>query len=463
MSFLNNGLSGIHASQMALSVASNNIANAATPGYSRQQIMLSARPGGFYGAGNGVQVDGVQRIADQYLTAAVWSSNTQAGFATAKASYLGKTEELFGSEGSNISAGLDSLYAALNASIESPNDIATRQGVLNEARALTSRFSTINQGLDSQLKQIESQLGASVSEINTRLENIANLNKEIQGHTASGNIPPALLDARDQAVSELSEMVEIRTTENSDGTLNITLPMGQPLVLGNSAGTFNLTPDLDNPQFSKLSLSVGGTDYHLDGNVGGQLGALFDYRDNSWQQSRDFIDELAMKLADAFNEVLAEGTDLNGNAPEMDLFSYDPANPAATLKVSDGFTADMLAFGKSENPGEPGKPGDNSNLLDLVALADKKLEFDSLGTSATLNEAYATKLGQLGIESRQAQLEAETAVGELVRSLNERDSVSAVSLDEEAVNLIIYQQQYQANAKVISMADQLFATALHMW
>ncbi|SHH19402.1 flagellar hook-associated protein FlgK [Ferrimonas marina] len=457
-SFLHTGLSGIHASQMALNVASNNIANAATPGYSRQQIMLSARPGGFYGAGTGVNVDGVRRVSDQYLTAAVWSSTTQAGFSSTKATYLGKTEELFGSEGANISAGLDSLYAALNAATESPNDIATRQAVLNETRALTSRFSTLSQGLDSQLKQIESQLDASVSEINTRMENIANLNAEIQRHSATGDIPPALLDARDLAVGELAEMVDIRTTENSDGTINVTLPMGQPLVLGNSAGEFKLTPDPNNPQFSTLSLSVGNTDYQLDGaSTGGKLGALFDYRDNSWQDSKDFLDELAVHLADEFNAVLAGGTDLNGNAPALDLFTYDPDNPAATLKVTDGFTADMLAFGKN------GAPGDNSNLLELIELQNKKLPFASLGSDATLNEAYASKLGQLGIESRQAQMEAETATGELIRSLNERDSVSAVNLDEEAVSLIVYQQQYQANAKVISLADQLFTTALTMW
>ncbi|MBY5991973.1 flagellar hook-associated protein FlgK [Ferrimonas balearica] len=457
MNMLGNGLSGLHAAQMHLAITSNNIANATTPGYSRQQLLVSARPGGFMGAGSGVQVDGVRRVADQYLTAQVWRSSTQAGFSNTKASYLGKTEEVFGSKGASISMGLDSLFAALNAAMESPNDIATRQSVLNEARALTSRFSTINQSLESQLKQVEEQIKGSVTEVNTRLENVARLNKEIQAHQASGDIPPQLLDARDQAVAELSEMVDIRTTENADGTINVTLPKGQPLVLGTSAAVFEAYPDPNNPQFSLLSLSIGGTTYDIREDVGGSLGALFDYRDNSWQTSRDFIDELAMQMADGFNAILAQGTDLNGNPPALDLFTYDPANPAGTLTITDGFTAEMLAFGKD------GTPGDNENLKDLLEFQNTKLTFSSLGSDATLNEAYAMYLGQLGIESRQAQLEADSANGELIRSLNERDSVSAVNLDEEGVNIIVYQQAYQANAKVISSADQLFQTMLSMF
>ncbi|MBY5920025.1 flagellar hook-associated protein FlgK [Ferrimonas balearica] len=457
MNMLGNGLSGLHAAQMHLAITSNNIANATTPGYSRQQLLVSARPGGFMGAGSGVQVDGVRRVADEYLTAQIWRASTQAGFSNTKASYLGKTEEVFGSKGASISMGLDSLFAALNSAMESPNDIATRQSVMNEAKALASRFTTINQSLDSQLKQIEEQIKGSVTEVNTRLENIARINKEIQSNMGSGDVPPQLLDARDQAVAELAEMVDIRTTENADGTINVTLPKGQPLVLGTSPAKFEAYPDPNNPQFSALSLSIGGTTYQINDEVGGKMGALFEYRDTNWQQSRDFIDELAMQMADGFNAILANGTDLNGNAPTLDLFTYDPANPAGTLKVTDGFTAEMLAFGKN------GAPGDNTNLKDLLAFADTKLTFTSLGSDATLNEAYAMYLGELGIQSRQAQLESDSADGELLRALNERDGVSAVNLDEEGVNIIVYQQAYQANAKVISTADQLFQTMLTMF
>ncbi|MCG9732011.1 flagellar hook-associated protein FlgK [Shewanella sp. Isolate13] len=455
MSMLNIGMSGLNASMAALTATSNNVTNAMVPGYSRQQVMLSSVGNGIYGSGSGVMVDGVRRISDQYEVAQLWNTTSNLGFAKTQSSYFGQVEQIFGSEGNSISAGLDLLFASLNSAMEQPNEIAHRQGVLNEAKALTQRFNSISEGLNSQVTQVEGQINASAKEINSQLETIASFNADIQKANANGNVPLALLDARDAAIDDLSEIIDVNVVEDSSGMINISLAQGQPLLSGTTASKVQVTPDPANPKFSQLSIQFGQSSFPLDESAGGSLGALIDYRDNSLVDSMAFIDELAMTMADEFNAVLAGGTDLNGNTPTQDLFTYDPTNPAGSLKLTSGFNADMLAFGKD------GTPGDNSNLVELVDIANKSFTFGSMGVDATMGDAFASKIGELGSASRQAQMSKTTAENLQLEAQKQWASTSGVNMDEEGVNLIIYQQSYQANAKVISTADQLFQTILN--
>ncbi|MGS0730047.1 flagellar hook-associated protein FlgK, partial [Shewanella sp. 0m-11] len=200
--------------------------------YSRQQVMLSSVGNGVYGSGSGVMVDGVRRISDQYEVAQLWNTTSNLGFAQTQSSYLGQVEQIFGSEGNSISAGLDLLFASLNSAMEQPSEIAHRQGVLNEAKALTQRFNSISEGLNSQVSQVEGQIGASAKEINAQLKTIASFNAEIQSSNASGNVPLELLDARDAAIDDLSAIVDINVVEDSSGMINISLAQGQPLLSG---------------------------------------------------------------------------------------------------------------------------------------------------------------------------------------------------------------------------------------
>ncbi|MFT5787974.1 MAG: flagellar hook-associated protein 1 FlgK [Shewanella sp.] len=455
MSMLNIGMSGLNASMAALSATSNNVANAMVPGYSRQQVVLSSAGNGIYGSGTGVMVDDVRRISDQYEVAQLWNTTSNLSFAKAQSSYLGQVEQIFGSDGSSISKGLDLLFASLNSAMEKPNETAYRQGVLNEAKALTQRFNSISEGLSSQVAQVEGQIGASAKEINVQLETIASFNIEIQKSNASGSAPLALLDARDAAVDDLSKIVDVNVVEGADGMLNISLAQGQPLLSGPTASKILVKPDPANPLFSQINIQFGQSNFPLNETAGGNLGALIDYRDNSLVDSMAFIDELATTMADEFNAVLASGTDLNGNPPTQDLFRYDPTNPAGSLTMTPGLTADMLAFGKD------GTPGDNSNLKDLVKLSDKNLTFSSMGVNTTMSDAFASKIGELGSISRQAKMNQDTAEKLQLEAQGQWASTSGVNMDEEGVNLIIYQQSYQANAKIISTADKLFQTILN--
>ncbi|QLE87565.1 MULTISPECIES: flagellar hook-associated protein FlgK [Shewanella] len=454
MSMLNIGMSGLNASMAALNSTSNNVANAMVPGYSRQQVMMSSVGGGIYGSGAGVQVDGVRRISDQYEVAQLWNTTSKVGFTQVQSSYFGQVEQIFGSKGNSISFGLDQLFASLNSAMEQPSDIAYRQGILSEFKAMGQRFNSISQGLDSQLSQIEGQIGASAKEINTQLETIAKFNQEIQ--RSGDNIPAGLLDARDAAIDDLSKLVDINVTHDSTGMVNISLAQGQPLLSGTTSAKFNVTPNPNNPAISQVTLQFGEAQFPIDETTGGSLGAMIDYRDNSLLESQAFVDEMAVTFAEEFNAILAAGTDLNGNTPSQDLFTFDPNNPAGSLRVTDGFSADMLAFGQD------GTPGDNTNLKALIELANKSFSFDSVGIEGSMGEAYAAMVGQLGSASRQAQMSEETAMTLQMEAQSQWASTSGVNMDEEAVNLIVYQHSYQANAKVIAAADQLFQTILNI-
>ncbi|RYV00767.1 flagellar hook-associated protein FlgK [Shewanella sp. OPT22] len=455
MSMIDKGLSGLNASRAALSATSNNIANSLVSGYTRQQVMTSSAGGGFYGEGSGVQVDGVRRISDQYEVAQLWATGSAVGYAKTQATYYGQVEKIFAGEGNNISAGLDDLFASLNSALQQPNEIAFRQGVLNEANNISQRFNSISQGLNTQVDQIEGQIKASVTQVNAQLKSIAELNAEIQASSNGGNVPSALLDARDSQINELAQILNVDVVSAPNDMLNISLPNGQPLLVGARFSSLETQVDPADPKFSTVNIKFGDTRFPVNNIEGGSLGGMIDYRDNELKPSFDFIDELATHFATEFNTVLAAGTDLSGATPTKDLFIIDPNNPAGSLRITADFTAEELAFGKD------GTPGDNSNLRDFISLAAKDLTFGSIGAATTLSDAFTSKIGSLGSQSKQAQTSLTTQIQLQNEAQTQWASTSGVNIDEEGANLIIYQQAYQSNAKIIAIADELFQTVLN--
>lgn len=442
MSLLGNGLSGLSASQQMLNVASNNIANINTPGYTRQEGTLVSRADGSTGLspGNGVQLTGMRRIADEFATAALWRAGSQVGYFEKMESLFGQAEGIVGSESLSIAKGLDSFFASLNSAASDPNVPAARQQILSSATSLANRFNQLSHSLDLQEKQILSEAGGVVKGANSLTTNIGKLNSNIAIAAAKGANTSPLEDQRDNLVKELAEIADIRTQAMPDGRLNISLSNGQPLVLGSSAATMSMTA-------GNLTLDFDGKTFSAN-NAGGKIGALMDYRNDTLLDIKDKLNLQAQTLADDINNQLASGFDLNGT-PGAPLFIYSAPSEAGTLSVSPSITPEELAFIGDDGAGAPvGGSGENSNLMDLIALKDGFYDdFNGL-------------VGSLGIQSATAQAEA-SASRELRDSAQyRRDSVSSVNQDEEAVKLMAYTQAYQANAKVISTADQIFNTLL---
>ncbi|MFQ2648335.1 lateral flagellar hook-associated protein LfgK [Aeromonas caviae] len=439
MSLLSIGFSGLNASQIALNISAQNIANVNTIGYSRQEAMMGSLSGfGRMDNGMGVEVTGVRRITDDYLVSQHWRSRSATGSSYAFHQYINTTEQLLGSESMNITKGLDSFFASLSAALDSPETPAQRSQIVSSAGALANRFGQLNESLLTQEKQIDDQLGSTITQVNSYLKQVAELNTQIGEQASKGVNTSVLEDSREQIVRELSTFMEVRVNRQSDGSFSLSLPQGQPLVLAGSSSTLSLAGDT-------LSLSFGPQSFEVPRLQGGTLAGVLEYRTTVLRPLRDELNQIAKKLADDFNAKQAGGVDLNGD-PGKPLFSYDPLNPSGTLKVADGFTGDHLAFAKAG-----GGNGDNRNLQELLTIKDDQYD------------AYSALLGKMAVQSGQAKATMEADANMEKQLATKLSSVSGVNLDEEGVKVMAYTKAYQANAKVISTSDQLFNSILNMF
>ncbi|MGY3944555.1 lateral flagellar hook-associated protein LfgK [Aeromonas tecta] len=439
MSLLNIGFSGLNAAQIALNVTAQNIANVNTIGYSRQEATMGSLAGfGRLDNGMGVEVNGVRRITDDYLVSQHWRSRSATGASYAFHQYINTTEQLLGSESMNITKGLDSFFASLNAALDSPETPAQRSQIVSSAGALANRFGQLNESLLTQEKQIDDQLGSTITQVNSYLKQVAELNTQISEQASKGVNTSTLEDSREQVVRELSTFMEVRVNRQSDGSFSLSLPQGQPLVLAGSSSTLSLAGDA-------LNLSFGPQTFEVPKLQGGTLAGVLEYRTTVLRPLRAELNQIAKKLADDFNAKQGGGIDLNGD-PGKPLFSYDPLNPSGTLTVADGFTGDHLAFAKAG-----GGTGDNRNLQELLTIKDSQYD------------AYSALLGRMAVQSGQGKATMEADANMEKQLATKLSSVSGVNTDEEGVKIMAYTKAYQANAKVISTSDQLFNSILNMF
>lgn len=456
MDMINIGYSGANTAQVELNVTAQNTANAMTDGYTRQVAVISsigASSGSMNTAGNGVQVDSIRRVSNQYQVNQVWYAASDNGYYSTQQEYLTQLETVLSDENSSLSGGFDNFFAALNEATTSPDDSALREQVISEAGALSLRINNTLSYIDSQSGEIASQEQAMVEQVNTLTSGIASYNQQIADAEARGDNASALYDARDQMVEQLSGIMDVQVNIDDKGNYNVTLQNGQPLVSGQQSSTIALETNVDGSQ--SMSLTFAGTTSSMTSDTGGSLGALFDYQNQVLSPLSDSINSMASQFADAVNTQLAQGYDLNGN-PGEPLFIYDANDANGPLTVNPDLSADELAFSSS-----PDESGNSDNLQALIAISNEPLEIDNLG-SVTVGEACSTIISDIGIYSQQNQTEAQAASTVYAEAQNQQSNISGVSMDEEAVNLITYQQIYEANLKVISTGAEIFDSVLEM-
>ncbi|OOG27125.1 flagellar hook-associated protein FlgK [Thioalkalivibrio denitrificans] len=315
------GTSGLLAFQRALGVTSNNIANSATEGYTRQRINLSTQLPEFAGNGwfgNGVKVSGVQRIFDQFVENQLRTSTSGSQQHAIFYDYARRVDNLLADPDSGMAPGFQQFFAAVQDVANDPTASAPRQVLISEAQSLVDRFGFLDQRLNEQRSLLNGQIASSVSEINSIAQAIGDLNTEIVAAMGrSGGAPPNdLLDQRDRLVLELSELVSVNTIEQDDGALNVFIGNGQNLVLGNRVTNLvaeALGPDPDQMQVGYTS--PGGAVDITQFMTGGRLGGLFEAR-GMLDQTQNSLGLTAIGLAQAFNDQHRLGQDLDGNLGE---------------------------------------------------------------------------------------------------------------------------------------------------
>ncbi|MCQ4309511.1 flagellar hook-associated protein FlgK [Pseudomonas stutzeri] len=448
------GYSGVRATQIALTATGQNIANVNTPGFSRLTPELHSLGGQTATSiGGGVQVSSIRRLSNDFQNQQLWRATTDKQYFSTNQQYLTALEGLIDSEGSSVSVGLDNFFAALSEASSTPESIALRQQIIGESKQLAQRFNGLNSNIGTQLNALQGQRGAMVSEINGLSGNIAELNAQIREMESTGRDTATLRDYRENLVKDLSQYAGIRVQEAPDGTLDVSLANGQPLVAGITAGQLKISENIAGEQ--ELSLVFAKTTFPLDQQgLGGSLGSLYDMEYGALRPAQQDLHDMASALATMVNDTLAGGFDLDGN-PGQPLFVHNPGSTSGMLEVNP-LGATELAFASM-----PGEVGNNKNLLALLDLKSRGITV--AGNTVPLNDAYAGLVGRVASASRQNQADLSAAKTVSDQAQAQRDSVSAVNLDEEAVNLMAYEQAYQANMKVISTSNELFNAVLAMF
>ena len=460
MSIINNALSGSLAAQAAINTTSQNIANLQTKGYTRQGVLLSAvAPAtGSGGPGFGVEVSKLLRYSDSYKNQQLWRANSELGLRTQSQPYFTQLERVMGDEQTSLSNGVDQFFRALNAAGVDPVSTPLRQQVLTAANAMAQSFNSIYNVTRQQQVSITQQRDAMLPQLNTLSANIAALNNRISQAASLGTNTSALVDERDRAIDSIANLVSVEVLEQPDGSRSVSLRSGQPLVVGNLAGTMAMNTSTTP---ASLELKFAGTTFGLDDTkVGGQLGGIGDFEKNTLQPLQQSLLDMANQLATKVNTTLAAGYKPDGlpgtSTPGTALFSFNATGTGGILGLVPGIQAQDLAFSSN------GAPGDSKNLQDLIAIKGQPITLASIGT-VLVGDADTQLVGKLAIDSGQNQSLLETA--STIRQQSEDDwaATSSVNKDEEAINLVEFQNMYQANMKVIAVANTLFDATLALF
>ncbi len=347
MSVFGIGISGMNAAQAGLTTAGHNIANASTPGFNRQQIVQTSNLPQLTGAGfigQGVNVTTVKRLYNDALSNQLVSAQTQGSQLDAYNAQITQLANLLGDPSAGLTPALQGFFGAVSDVASNPSSVPSRQAMLSGASALVSSF----QGIDQQIQQmragINTELAGSVSAINGYAQQIAALNHSIVvAESGSANQQANdLRDQRDQLVASLNQEVRAAVVKESDGSYDVFIGNGQPVVIGTQSYSLAATPSLEDPQRLEVGYQSGGSTVLLSASAfqGGKLGGLLSYRSNSLDPAENALGRIAIGLAQSFNAQHALGQDLNG---ALGGKFFNIAGPAALASSTNAGTATVSA------------------------------------------------------------------------------------------------------------------------
>lgn len=313
------GISGMNAAQAGLVTTGHNISNASTPGFTRQEVVqVSNTPqftgGGFFG--QGVAVSTVKRIYSDALANQLTLAQTQGSQLDAYNAQITQLNNMLGDGSSGLAPALQGFFSGVADLASHPESMPSRQALLSSAHALSATF----QGLDQQIADMRTGVNAgitgSIASINSYAQQIAALNHNIQVTESSTALQPAndLRDQRDALVTALNQEVRASVVKESNGSYDIFVGNGQPVVVGTQAFGLVATPSLEDPQRVEVGYQNGASAALLApaSIQGGTLGGLLSFRSESLDTVQNALGRVAMAVAQTFNDQHALGQDLNG-------------------------------------------------------------------------------------------------------------------------------------------------------
>ena len=488
--------------QNIIQTAGHNIANAETPGFSRQRVEVSAMypqilPAGT--VGTGVQVDDIRRSRDVLLDVTWRREAGGSASASLRRDLLSNVEGVLGEPSeTGLSAAMDAMWSAWSDLAAAPTSAAARAVVVQRAGTVATTLNGFDQRLGDFRQQTQLRLTDTISQLNALAGQIAQVNGQIVSAEVSGNQAPDLRDRRDLLVDQMAQLGDVRVFEAPNGSAQVLV--GNNLVVdGVTAKEFRIAAPRDSSDISVNIATVGDAARPLL-PFGGRIGEMVNVLNGSLRDTQDRLDALATALARSVNAVHAAGVDANGAPAERffvdrgsdtfevtgDPFRLPTVLPgtitARTIGVRRAVQADPSLVATTSGAT---RPADNDVALAMAALrtssvvtlpnatpprtvrTDHQLRGQpapdpSRPPAATLGEHYRAAASSLGTQVRDATSEAAVRQTLVDQADQRRAAMSGVNMDEELTTLMRAQQAYAAAAKVVSAADEMMQTLVAM-
>ncbi|ARO15429.1 flagellar hook-associated protein [Ketogulonicigenium robustum] len=478
---LGNALSGLAAVSRQTEVISSNVSNALTVGYARRDVALSANSIG--GRGAGVSIDGVSRAVNAAITADRRNALTRMDGSTVLAQGLARLEVALGAP-TDVGSIAGRITAFEQALVTAASDPTSQAGLDAAAYALSDIVKTLNDNaakVQTMRAEADADIAGQVDSLNTALQQVATLNKQITRALTSGADAAGLMDQRAMVIDSIAAIIPVSEVARDNGVVALMAPGGVMLV-ENSAATFGfthsptITADMSLQNGLLSGLTVDGRPLAADGGVGklagGTLGAVFALRDDVLTSAQAGLDDVAADLALRFQNAANDPT-IGASGPLLGLLTDSGAavNPADTVGLASRLRMNSLI--------DPGAGGDATLLRDglytmggtssgsSVQLARWSAALSASQTlpSGTLAKSAASSAAHVLNDVSAARVSADNDVSftsALHSSLFSAEAVSGVDSDQEMQKLLLIETAYAANAKVIQAVDGMLKTLLEI-
>jgi flagellar hook-associated protein 1 FlgK len=453
------GRTALATQQKAIAVTGNNISNVNTPGYSRQRVhMEQSEPSRSDGGqmGRGVQVSRkVQRIYDQFLESQLVAEKQNFGRWEAQKDGLAKVELLFDeASGYGINNALSMFWESWHDLANNPTGHVERTTLVANSEIMAETFNRMAADLDQLQAETDYAVQRLVDEINPLTEQIAELNWKIASIEGTGHTANQYRDERDLLLKDLSEKIDIDYFEDGDGYVHVMVGEGKSLVDTGQSWQLETRTNVTTGFKDVYWIDTAGNAMDITAEIdGGNLKGHLEVRDTYIPDYQGRLDDLADTIIDQVNALHQGGFGADGVSTGNDFFS---GADARTIAVHTDIQNDTGLIAAAQ---AAGATGDARNAAAIAALQENT--FASLSGSS-FQGFYASMVSDVGSHAQESNVYYDYQNSMLTQMESYREEVSGVSLDEEMVNLVKYQNAYNAAAKMVSTVDELLDTLIAM-
>ncbi len=438
--------------QKALSVTSNNISNASNPNFSRRRVHMEASKSQVITGleiGTGVSIADVRRVKDTVLDAQIRKFTQLQNKSDYKSSLLGSIESLMSEPSDDgLSNLIKQFFNSWDKLATEPSSVAARANVVNAAQRMTDKLHTVYSGINRLKTDLADDAESTVTEINSLLKNLTEVNKQIYNSHIKGEAANDWLDKRDEILEQLSQYVDTTISIGDDETATVSI--GGVFVANKT--TYNtLSSEYETTVTGKKRLVV-----YANGNIKvrvrqGKLAGILDGYNKQISDYLDRLDKIAKTIMDEVNNVHTSNYTLD-NPPQTNIKFFNDYS-SGKLQINSLLITDPKKLAVSSD----GSPDNNEGALAIANIADKKLL-----DNKTIENYYAKLVNDIGSGKRNSEDEANNYNLVVQQFKSKRSEESAVNVDEEMVNVLNFQRSYDASARLIRVADEMLKTLIEM-